>query len=90
MTTTSDQNPARSTPNQPSLGPGCSKPHERLAADRIGEELAPDARIWKIYLDEVKEHNDELVDVKNKNLDMMLLFVSARDLASQVIFMDNV
>ncbi|KAF8593751.1 hypothetical protein BDV93DRAFT_404289, partial [Ceratobasidium sp. AG-I] len=44
--------------------------------DKIGEELAPDAGIWQIYLDEAKEHDDELVDGKNKNLDMMLLFAT--------------
>ncbi|KAF8593137.1 hypothetical protein BDV93DRAFT_419709, partial [Ceratobasidium sp. AG-I] len=44
--------------------------------DKIGEELAPDAGIWQLYLDEAKEHDDELVDVKNKNLDMMLLFAA--------------
>ncbi|KAF8594832.1 hypothetical protein BDV93DRAFT_393213, partial [Ceratobasidium sp. AG-I] len=58
------------------LGASRSKPHERLTADKIGEELAPDAGIWQIYLDEAKEHDDELVDSKNKNLDMMLLFAA--------------
>ncbi|KAF8596117.1 hypothetical protein BDV93DRAFT_410574, partial [Ceratobasidium sp. AG-I] len=44
--------------------------------DKIGEELAPDAGIWQLYLDEAKEHDDELVDVRNKNLDMMLLLAA--------------
>ncbi|KAF8593753.1 hypothetical protein BDV93DRAFT_460397, partial [Ceratobasidium sp. AG-I] len=61
---------------QPSLGSSHSKPHERLAADKIGEELAPDAGIWQVYLDEAKEQDDEMVDGKNKNLDMMLLFAT--------------
>ena len=53
------------------------KPHERLAADKIGEELAPDAGIWQIYLDEAKEYDDELVTGRDENLNTMLLFVSA-------------
>lgn len=52
------------------------KPHERLAADEIGKELAPDAGIWQLYMEEAKEHNNELVEWRNKNLDIMLLFVS--------------
>lgn len=76
---TSSQATAPAAPNQPSTGFSRPKPHERLAADKIGEELAPDAGIWQIYLDEAKEHDDELVDSKNENLDMMLLFVSAAD-----------
>ncbi|KAF8598459.1 hypothetical protein BDV93DRAFT_423609, partial [Ceratobasidium sp. AG-I] len=44
--------------------------------DNIGEELAPDAGIWQLYLDEAKEHDDELVESQNKNLDMMLLFAA--------------
>ncbi|KAF8604489.1 hypothetical protein BDV93DRAFT_491675 [Ceratobasidium sp. AG-I] len=61
---------------QPPPGFSHPKPQERLATDKIGEELAPDAGIWKIYLDEAKEQDDELVDSKNKNLDMMLLFAT--------------
>ncbi|KAF8606996.1 hypothetical protein BDV93DRAFT_396410, partial [Ceratobasidium sp. AG-I] len=53
-----------------------SRPYERLAADKISEELAPDAAIWQLYVEEAKEHDDELVDGKNKNLDMMLLFAA--------------
>ncbi|KAF8601844.1 hypothetical protein BDV93DRAFT_445224, partial [Ceratobasidium sp. AG-I] len=52
------------------------KPHERLAADHINEELAPDAGIWQLYLEEAKEHDEELVNGQNKNLDMMLLFAA--------------
>ena len=67
---------ARATSTQIPLEFNRTKPHERLATDRIGEELAPDAGIWQIYLEEAKEHDDELVNGKNSNLDMMLLFVS--------------
>ncbi|KAG9119465.1 hypothetical protein FRC07_005499, partial [Ceratobasidium sp. 392] len=52
------------------------RPYERLAADKPGEELAPDAGIWQLYVEEAKEHDSELVDGKNKNLDVMLLFAA--------------
>ncbi|KAG8792876.1 hypothetical protein FRC12_004604 [Ceratobasidium sp. 428] len=52
------------------------KPYERIAADRPGQELAPDAAIWQMYVEEAQEHDSELVDSKNKNLDMMLLFAT--------------
>ncbi|KAG9082621.1 hypothetical protein FRC06_004920, partial [Ceratobasidium sp. 370] len=52
------------------------KPIDHLAADKPGEELAPDAGIWQLYVDEAKEHDNELVESKNKNLDMMLLFAT--------------
>ncbi|KAG9122524.1 hypothetical protein FRC07_001058 [Ceratobasidium sp. 392] len=52
------------------------KPNERLAADKPGEELAPDAGIWQLYVEEAKEHDNELVDSRNKNLDVMLLFAA--------------
>ncbi|QRW04598.1 E3 ubiquitin-protein ligase listerin [Ceratobasidium sp. AG-Ba] len=36
--------------------------YERMAADTLGEELAQDATIWKLYLDEAAEHDLELVE----------------------------
>ncbi|KAF8601832.1 hypothetical protein BDV93DRAFT_398738, partial [Ceratobasidium sp. AG-I] len=44
--------------------------------ETIGEDLAPDAGIWQLYLDEAKEHDEELVKGQNGNLDMMLLFAA--------------
>ncbi|KAF8593337.1 hypothetical protein BDV93DRAFT_461416, partial [Ceratobasidium sp. AG-I] len=66
-----------------------SKPHERLAADKVGEELAPDAGIWQIYLDEAKEYDDELVTGKNQNLDQMLLFASIFEPMDLAIFLPD-
>ncbi|KAF8606997.1 hypothetical protein BDV93DRAFT_331841 [Ceratobasidium sp. AG-I] len=68
--------PAKAYFNQPPSGPSRPKPHERLAADKIGEELTPDAGIWQMYVEEAKEHDDELVAGKNKNLDTMLIFAA--------------
>ncbi|KAG8737887.1 hypothetical protein FRC10_007558 [Ceratobasidium sp. 414] len=75
------ENPIGNTlpPAQPQVSVGHpssfrSKPYERLAADKPGEELAPDAGIWQLYVEEANEHDNELVKEKNNNLDMMLLF----------------
>lgn len=48
-----------------------------MAEDTFGEELAPDATIWKLYVEEAIAQDQELVNAQNKNLDVMLLFVSA-------------
>jgi hypothetical protein len=48
-----------------------------LASDRPGDELAPDAAIWKLYMSEAKEYDSELVKGRNDNLDTMLIFVSS-------------
>ncbi|QRV99701.1 E3 ubiquitin-protein ligase listerin [Ceratobasidium sp. AG-Ba] len=50
--------------------------YERMASDKIGEELAPDATIWKLYLDEAAEYDHELVEGRHKSLDMLLLFAA--------------
>ena len=68
--------PVNKHSDQSSSGFSRPKPHERLAADKIGEELTPDAGIWQMYVEEAKEHDDELVAGKNKTLDTMLIFVS--------------
>ncbi|KAG9124542.1 hypothetical protein FRC07_011182 [Ceratobasidium sp. 392] len=49
---------------------------ERMANDKLGEELAPDATIWKLYLEEAAEYDRELVEGQHKSLDMLLLFAA--------------
>jgi hypothetical protein len=46
-----------------------------MAADKPGQELAPDATIWRLYLEEADEHDQELVKGRHASLDMLLLFV---------------
>lgn len=46
-----------------------------MAADIPGEELAHDATIWKLYLEEAEEYDQELVKTQHASLDMLLLFV---------------
>ncbi|KAF8601220.1 hypothetical protein BDV93DRAFT_446284, partial [Ceratobasidium sp. AG-I] len=47
-----------------------------MAADKTGEELAHDATIWKLYLEEAEEHDQELVKSRHGSLDMLLLFAA--------------
>ncbi|QRV98006.1 hypothetical protein RhiJN_26025 [Ceratobasidium sp. AG-Ba] len=51
-------------------------PYNLLARDNPGEELAPDAAIWQLYVNEASEHDTELLKKKNGNLDVMLLFAA--------------
>ncbi|KAG8715239.1 hypothetical protein FRC08_010803 [Ceratobasidium sp. 394] len=47
-----------------------------MSEDTLGEELAPDATIWKLYVEEATEQDQELANLQNKNLDLMLLFAA--------------
>ncbi|KAF8607216.1 hypothetical protein BDV93DRAFT_303848 [Ceratobasidium sp. AG-I] len=47
-----------------------------MAGDKPGEELAHDATIWKLYLEEAEEHDQELVKSRHGSLDMLLLFAA--------------
>ncbi|KAG8763127.1 hypothetical protein FRC12_008696 [Ceratobasidium sp. 428] len=50
--------------------------YERMAGDKLGQELAHDATIWKLYLEEANEHDQELVNGRHASLDMLLLFAA--------------
>ena len=52
------------------------RPRAHLPSDRFGDELAPDAPIWKMYLEEAQVQDRELVEGHKQNLDSLLLFVS--------------
>ncbi|KAF8599526.1 hypothetical protein BDV93DRAFT_419765, partial [Ceratobasidium sp. AG-I] len=52
------------------------KYHDRLAGDSPGEELSHDATIWKLYLDEAEEYDQELVTGRHASLDVLLLFAA--------------
>ncbi|KAF8601066.1 hypothetical protein BDV93DRAFT_524963 [Ceratobasidium sp. AG-I] len=52
-----------------------SRAYDRLAADKPGEELTAEATIWKLYVSEAEDYDDELVDRQHRNIDVMLVFV---------------
>lgn len=54
---------------------GEAKAYDRLAADKPGEELTPEATIWKLYVAEAEEADRELVEREHRNIDVMLVFV---------------
>ncbi|KAF8595973.1 hypothetical protein BDV93DRAFT_455771, partial [Ceratobasidium sp. AG-I] len=64
------------TYNAASSGSGRSNLHERFPIENIGEELRPNAAIWQMYREEAQEHDEELVNGQNQNLDTMLLFAA--------------
>ncbi|CAE6439803.1 unnamed protein product [Rhizoctonia solani] len=47
-----------------------------LSADKPGEELSPDATVWKLYRDEAEEYDQELVKGRHASLDVLLLFAA--------------
>jgi hypothetical protein len=47
--------------------------------DRLGEELADDSDVWPTYISTAAAHDAEMVDGWNKNLDVLLIFVSFFD-----------
>ncbi|CAE6472008.1 unnamed protein product [Rhizoctonia solani] len=49
---------------------------DQMASDRFGEELAPDAAIWNIYLEEAQDRDRELVEGRQRSLDTLLLFAA--------------
>lgn len=43
--------------------------------DKFGEEVADNARVWKVYRDEATEDDKTLLNAWNKTLDILLIFV---------------
>ncbi|QRV96306.1 hypothetical protein RhiJN_24324 [Ceratobasidium sp. AG-Ba] len=62
--------------NQIPLGTTRLPAYQRLANEVPGRELAPEATVWEMYVEEAKEHDSELFRGENDNLDMMLLFAA--------------
>ncbi|KZV91409.1 hypothetical protein EXIGLDRAFT_96980, partial [Exidia glandulosa HHB12029] len=74
-----DHSAARQLSNRPSKP---SYPPEELDTnfkrnyppDPFGDEVEPHARVWKIYRDEATSHDEPMVDLWNKTLDILLIF----------------
>lgn len=49
---------------------------QKYPPDPFGEEMADNARVWKIYRDEATTHDKSMLDGWNKTLDILLIFVS--------------
>lgn len=49
---------------------------EKYEPDPHGEEAGPNARIWRVYLDEANAYDVEMVEQWKDTVDMLLVFVS--------------
>ncbi|CUA77322.1 hypothetical protein RSOLAG22IIIB_06650 [Rhizoctonia solani] len=54
--------------------------------DEPGKELDPDAQVWKTYVREADQVDEELVDGWNKSMDVILIFVRISHLSHYVSF----
>ncbi|CAE6513941.1 unnamed protein product [Rhizoctonia solani] len=68
--------PTPADPKQPGGPVNQNVNYDKLASDRIGEELNPNATIWKLYTEEAKEYDTEFTRERNENLNNMLLFAT--------------
>ncbi|KAG8733894.1 hypothetical protein FRC10_012099, partial [Ceratobasidium sp. 414] len=62
--------------NRPPRDSGIPRAYGQKATDKLGKELAHDATIWNLYLEEANEHDQELVKGRHASLDMLLLFAT--------------
>ncbi|EUC58763.1 transmembrane protein, putative, partial [Rhizoctonia solani AG-3 Rhs1AP] len=44
--------------------------------DEEGKELGPDAQVWKTYVREADQVDEEIVDGWNKSMDVILIFAA--------------
>lgn len=47
----------------------------RYPPDKVGEELSPNARIWRLYKDRATTEDDKRMRIWNGTIDQLLLFV---------------
>lgn len=47
-----------------------------MPPDPRGEEAGPEARIWRVYLDEAEAHDREMLDQWKDTIEVLLVFVS--------------
>ena len=53
----------------------------KYAPDAYGEELGPTARVWRVYLDESREIDAEMVAGFHGTLDVLLVFVRSSSIS---------
>lgn len=49
---------------------------QKYPSDEPHKELGPSARVWKMYGDEAKKYDDDLITGWRESLDVLLIFVS--------------
>ena len=53
------------------------------AADVQGDEAGPDARVWRVYLDESAKLDEDMLQGYRESLDVHIIFVRRRLTSSQ-------
>src|ERR1700742_3996629 len=48
---------------------------KKYPLDNPGEELGDNARVWRIYFDEAREIDEEIVNEYKESIDILLVFV---------------
>ncbi|KAA1466001.1 hypothetical protein DENSPDRAFT_855845 [Dentipellis sp. KUC8613] len=46
----------------------------KYPADEMGEELGPNARVWRVYLDEAEAFDKDMIDSWKDTIDVLLVF----------------
>jgi hypothetical protein len=52
--------------------------------DAYGDETGPNARVWKTYLDECHNYDEEQMNGWRESIDMLMIFVCAFDTGQDV------
>ncbi|EJD44868.1 hypothetical protein AURDEDRAFT_166050 [Auricularia subglabra TFB-10046 SS5] len=63
--------------------------NRKYPPDAWGEELAPDARVWKIYRDEQSASDRAMLDTWNKTLDVLLIFAGLFSAVSTAFLIES-
>ncbi|KAF8599635.1 hypothetical protein BDV93DRAFT_497429 [Ceratobasidium sp. AG-I] len=63
-------------PAQTASKPPDTETKDPVSVDPPGEELNPDASVWRLYMLEAKDCDQELAKCRNANLDTMLIFAA--------------
>jgi hypothetical protein len=50
---------------------------KKYEPDPVGKEMDLNARVWKVYLDEAEEYDDEMLRGFKDTIDSLLVFVSS-------------
>ena len=56
---------------------------ELYPPDEYGQEMGPNARVWRVYLDEADLFDKDLLDGYRDSLDVLLVFVSFKSVFTE-------
>lgn len=59
---------------------------QKYPEDPYGKEFEPEARVWKVYMDEAEVFDMELTEGWKDTVDVLLVFVSASIIGAAATF----